>query len=392
MNNYFTFNRKNLFEKMENNSLILLYSGKEKQKSGDENYPFCVNKNFYYLTGLEKPNIYLIMKKTEDGCYSKIITPRFVKSAWVSPSYTINEVLKISNVDECEYFDEPFELSLNADLKLYTDFKHIEFYNSLSAKENFIDCNSMIVKLRAVKSPYEIRQIQKAIEITRKGLINLFSNLSKCDYEYQAQALFEGEIKFNNSQDLAFATICAGGKNACTLHYSKNTDRLKSGELLLLDLGARYNQFSADISRTIPYNSKFNDLQKKIYNIVLKGQKLGIKLAKPNITIKQINQALIEYYFVELKELGLVKTIEDVKKYYMHSIGHSLGLDTHDEGLLRDEPLVAGNIITMEPGLYIPEYKIGIRIEDDVLITETGNKVLSKHIPKTIEDIEKIVK
>lgn len=391
MGNFFEINRKKLYSKMENNSCIVLNSGCEKQKSGDENYPFCVNKNFYYLTGLEKPNIYLVMEKYDnDVCRERIITPTFKESAWVTPNYKMNEITKISNVLEVIYYDE-LDLQLNQNLKIYTDFKNEHFYSNFPLK-NVNDCFEMIARLRAVKSSYEIRQIKQAIEITRQGLLNVFSNLSKCNYEYQVQALFEGAIKFNNSQDLAFATICASGKNACTLHYSKNTDELVSGDLILLDLGARYGQYSADISRTIPYNSKFSPMQKKLYNMVLKGQKIGFKMAKPGVTIYEINNALIDYYFIELSKLKLVETKEDVKKYYMHNIGHSLGLDTHDEGLFRGEKLVEGNIITMEPGIYIPEYRIGIRIEDDVLITKDGCKILSKSIPKTISDIEKILK
>ncbi|MBQ7307995.1 MAG: aminopeptidase P family protein [Clostridia bacterium] len=392
MREYFTSNRERLFEKMEEDSFIIMYSGNEKHKSGDENFPFCVNKNFYYLTGLDKPEIYLVMTKTQSERKAKIFTPRFEKSAWVTPTYTIKQAQTISGVQDVEYIDKFEDVIIPDGLEKYTDFKHIELYEKLNNKEAYKDCYLMVAKLRAVKSDYEIRQIEKAISITRKGLIKLFENFSKCEYEYQAQALFEGEIKYNNSQDLAFSTICASGKNACTLHYSKNTDKLKKGDLLLLDLGAKYNHFSADISRTIPYRAKFNQTQKMFYNIVLNGQKLGLKLAKPGITIRDINQALVEYYFVELKKLKMVKTIDDVKKYYMHSIGHSLGLDTHDEGLFRDEPLVAGNVITMEPGLYIPEYNLGIRIEDDVLITETGNRVLSAKIPKLSYHIETIVK
>ena len=392
MREYIISNRKRLFEKMEIGDCIVLYSGNEKHKTADENYPFCVNKNFYYLTGLEKPEIYVVITKTENECKTKIFTPRFEKSAWVTPTYTIKQAQSISGVEDVVYIDKFEDVIIPQGFKLFTDFHHLELRNKLKNIENYNDCYPMITKLRAVKSDYEIKQIEKAISITRKGLLKLFENFSKCDYEYQAQALFEGEIKYNNSQDLAFSTICAGGKNACTLHYTKNTDKLKKGDLLLLDLGARYNQFSADISRTIPYRAKFSNQQKLFYNIVLNGQKLGLKLAKPGITIKEINQALIEYYFVELKKLKMVNSIEDVKKYYMHSIGHSLGLDTHDEGLFRDEPLVPGNVITMEPGLYIPELNIGIRIEDDILITETGNRILSSNIPKLSYHIENIVK
>ena len=229
MENYFAENRKKLFEKMKDNSCLILCSGFEKHKSGDENYPFCVNKNFYYLAGLEKPGIYLVMTKTDGKCETKIFVPYMAKTVWTTPGYTVVNASVISDADEVGCYDKIFNFKYNENLALYTDFKHTEFYDNFEYKNNCEDCYAMIVKLRAVKSDYEIKQIEKAINITLKGLLEVFSHISNCEYEYQVQGIFEGAIKFNNSQDLAFATICANGKNACTLHYSDNTDKLEKG-------------------------------------------------------------------------------------------------------------------------------------------------------------------
>ena len=206
-------------------------------------------------------------------------------------------------------------------------------------------------------------------------------------YEYQVESYFDQQIKFNNASGIAFKTIAASGANACILHYHTNNTLINDNELVLFDLGAEYNLYKSDITRTIPSNGKFTERQKLIYNIVLDGQKLVFKNIKPGITTRELNQILIDYYKVALKEIGLIENDEDVKKYYFHGVSHHLGLDTHDvtDGI---KPLTPGCIITVEPGLYIAEEGIGIRIEDDALITEDGCINLSQNIIKEVSDIE----
>ncbi len=184
----------------------------------------------------------------------------------------------------------------------------------------------------------------------------------------------------------AFKSICASGKRATVLHYSDNNQTMNDGELFLCDLGATFKNYCADISRTFPVNGKFTNRQKEIYEVVLGAQRVVEENAKPGITLRELNKLVVDYYTKELPKHNLNK---DVSEYYFHGVSHHLGLDTHDVNI-GNVPLVAGNIITNEPGLYIEDENIGIRIEDDLLITGTGNTVLSSDIPKQIEDIEKI--
>ena len=186
---------------------------------------------------------------------------------------------------------------------------------------------------------------------------------------------------------LAFGTICAADKNAVILHYPYGYDEIDSNSMVLLDCGAAKKYYCADVTRTLPVCGEFTEKQKLIYEIVLKANKLVIEKARPGETLFSLNEEVKKLFFDELKNIGLVQQPEDVVKYYYHSVSHSLGLDTHDP-LEKTTPLCPGMVITDEPGLYIKEWNIGVRIEDDLLITENGCEVLTKEIPKDVDEIK----
>jgi Xaa-Pro aminopeptidase len=197
-------------------------------------------------------------------------------------------------------------------------------------------------------------------------------------------------LKNNNVKFHAFTTIAAGGKNATTLHYVENCQKLNDGDMVLFDLGAQWNQYNADISRTFPVNGKFSKEQKDLYGLVLKANKEVIKSVRPGIPFSDLQKTAKKVLFEGLKELGIIETEEELFQYYFHGVSHYLGLDTHDVGL-RNVNLEPGMVFTVEPGLYFPEKKIGIRIEDDVMVTKNGCEVLSKAIPKEINEIEELM-
>jgi Xaa-Pro aminopeptidase len=211
-------------------------------------------------------------------------------------------------------------------------------------------------------------------------------------YEYELEAYFDFELKRNGVKDKAFTTITASGKNGTVLHYSENSRKTAENELVLVDCGATYKYYSGDITRTFPVNGKFTDEQRLFYNIVLEGQKKVISAVREGIEYKSLNDILKKHYAVELKKCGLIKEDSEVSKYYYHSVSHQLGLETHDAGRRNCGVLKAGMVITVEPGLYIAEKSIGIRIEDNVLVTKDGCEVLSADIVKEIDDIEKLMK
>jgi Xaa-Pro aminopeptidase len=229
--------------------------------------------------------------------------------------------------------------------------------------------------------------MQKAIDITRDGLKDIMKVLEPGVFEYQLESTFTHSIKMNGADRNSFPTIAASGGDGVILHYVENDKKIEDNVLVLLDLGAQYKEYAADISRTYPSNGKFSSRQKEIYDIVLKAQAATIEIMKPGAKFSVLNETCKKVLTEELTSIGLIKTEEELSKYYYHGVSHFLGLDVHDLGD-RDIVLEEGMVLTVEPGLYIAEEQIGIRIEDDILITKDGNRNLSIDIVKTTEDIE----
>jgi Xaa-Pro aminopeptidase len=394
---------------MQDNSLLILFAGDALPKRGDEFYPFSPKRNFYYLTGIDSPRVILtIHKKDSKTATETLYIERFdeTQAKWTGAPLSAAEAKAISGIETFRIVDafEPaiasFLFNGNADA-VYMDLENryfhlpptedVAFANQL--KEKFpaiplINAYAIFARLRMIKSDEEIRQIQKAIRITAEGVDLMIRSASPGMMEYEIEAYFDYTLKKHGVKEKAFATIAAAGKNATVLHYSENNARTADGDLILFDLGAQCGYYAADISRTFPVNGKFSDRQKLLYNIVLAGQQKVINAIKPGIPFSSLNEILIEHYAEALKKIGLIEKKEDVAHYYYHSVGHMLGLETHDIGRSKEGVLQKGMVFTVEPGLYIAEENIGIRIEDDVVVTENGCDVLSKEIIKTVEEIE----
>ena len=404
---FYIRNRERIAELLENNSVMLLYAGRNLCRSEDEAYEFVINRNFYYLTGINEQNDILAIIKKDDKVVSKIfINPYDEYTAkWVGRHLLEDEVENLSGIQEISHladFNTFLDEALKEELKIYLDIAKPLFAepyteSRILAKEletkgiTPIDCHDLIAVCRMEKQPEEIVEMRKAIEVTNQGIKALMNNIKPGLIESQVESYFDQQIKFYGASGFAFKTIAASGKNACVLHYSTNNTVIQDDELVLFDLGAEYNLYKADITRTIPANGKFTERQKQIYNIVLEGQRLVFEAIKPGVTTRDLNNILIKYYMGELKRIGLIKNDNEVRNYYFHGVSHHLGLDTHDV-CLRDKPLTPGCVITVEPGLYIPEEAIGIRIEDDALVTENGCINLSSDIIKTVEEIEEFMK
>lgn len=405
--NVFIKNRNKLFKLMENNSILILFAGNAPRKSGDETYTFTPNRNFYYLTGVDEENDVVVLTKfnQKEATYIYINQYDEYKAKWVGRSYFDSEIKNMSGISNISYLDS-FNDELHSFInyygvnKIYFDlerqsYNELETISQIKAKEfknkypNLVveDAYPLIASLRMVKENEEIETMRKAIEITNQGILNLLSNARPNVKEFVIESHFDQKIKELGASDFAFKTIAAAGENACVLHYHQNNTNTKDGDLILFDLGAEYEYYKSDITRTFPVNGKFSDKQKLVYNIVLKGQELVFSCAKPGVTTRELNNILIQYYAKELKKIGLIEKDEEVRKYYFHGVSHHLGLDTHD-ACVYNTKLVPGCVITVEPGLYIPEWNIGIRIEDDVLITKFGCENLSSQIIKTVEEIE----
>ena len=365
------------------------------------------------ITGIKEEEHILVMSKINGVKSSKLYIKdiNLELEKWNGKTIRKEEAIEISAVDEVKFksqFDSDINgmITMKEEINLYLDLERLglnsnekishKFANEIVIKYPQVRVNniySKIGELRLRKSEEEVEKIKKAIEITKSGIERLMTEARVGMKEYELEAYFDFNCKLKGATDLAFTTIAAAGKNATTLHYIDNNAELKDNDLILFDLGAEYNCYNADISRTFPVNGKFTVRQKEVYNSVLKVNEEIIKSIKPGIRYKDINEKATDLIADECIKLGLIEDKKDVKKYYYHSIGHSLGMDTHDiETPHRDITFEPGVVFTVEPGIYIEEEGIGIRIEDDILVTEDGAINLSSDIIKTVDEIEAFMK
>lgn len=408
--------RKVLIDELVEDSFALLASGEAMHKTWDQFHKYIPNRHFYYLTGLKRENFFLFLAKDRDLYLEYIFIEEKTdfSDKWLGKRMTKEEVSIVSGIEEKNIFyvqdfkdfianriltDSRVALlgktptSLYLDLFRYKKMKKpisfsyfqdiIENYPELAIK----DLNNLISNCRRVKSKSEIDEIRKAISYTQIGIEGIFKKAKPGINEAELEALFEYLIKTNGSSGTSFDTIVASGENATILHYVDNDQEIKEGNLVLLDLGALSNLYAGDISRTFPINGKFSERQKQFYQLVLDVNKQTIEKVKPGIYVKELNEFAKEKLAEGMINLGLIKEKSEINKYYYHSVSHYLGLDVHDTGTYQ-EPLVPGTVITVEPGIYVSEEKIGIRIEDNILVTKNGYENLSKDIIKEIKDIE----
>ncbi len=414
----FETRRKNLFDSLPDNSVTLLFSGVSKIRSEDDHYPFYANRNFYYLTGIKQENSILMLIKCpgEKKIYLFMDEHDEVKERWTGKRLSFDEAKDISSLDNIystTTFDSMLDMALSKDNNFYgkIDYLLLDLSDELKIKSNqstktfgdemknkyphltIENVYPLVVNLRLKKSEWEVRQLEEAINITNTGINDLLSFYEFGMFEHELADRFEYYGKTHGRRELSFETIVATGKNAVILHHpvSQQVGQIKDGDLILFDLGYRYNGYSADISRTFPVNGTFNDVQRRIYEAVLTCNKAVINDVKPGLTIAQLQEKAIGYLKAECLRLGLIKDPEEITKLYIHNVSHFLGMDTHDVGD-RNRPLEPGNVITVEPGLYFVDLGIGVRIEDDVLVTKDGSRCLSRGIKKEIADIERMLK
>ena len=413
----FEIRRRKVFDQMKDNSIAIFFSGVSKIASEDEALPFVVNNNFFYLTNIKQEHSALLLIKSigERRTYLFIDPYSELKEKWTGKRLTNDKAQVLSDIKNI-YTTDNFETMLSLALadennqygnidciyldqgspeqKLKEDFFMKDLFLKLKldyTSKEIVDIYPIMRDLRMVKSSAEIDNLMKAIDKTNKGISNMLNKLTPGMYEYQLADIFEMYGRQLDRSSLAFDTIVAAGKNATCLHYPTQDDTIKENELVLFDLGYNHEGYSADISRTFPVNGKFEGLQKTVYEAVLACNKAVIEMAKPGLTLKDLQDFATEFLRKECVRLGLMEASDDIRNYYYHSVSHHLGLDTHDIAD-RSKPLEKGNVITVEPGLYFAKYGIGVRIEDDVLITLDGAVALSKNIAKEVYEIENLMR
>lgn len=407
--------RQRLISQKQGPCMICIFSGKAVMKSLDSAYPFYVDRNFFYLTGIDRENMMLVLRKNDKNeVFEELYIEPFdeVLAKWVGGRMRADEATAISgirNVRDVSEFTAGVHSAIaasrglgkmtvyldlwrhredQADTPAHTLAAHLQQrYPAVAIEDIFAD----MVAMRIIKSEEEISFIRKAQETTCNAIIAMMKHAQPEMNESELEGVFDLSLKKQCVRDHAFISIIAGGARATTLHYENNDQIVHDGELVLIDLGSAAGHYCADISRTFPINGKFTDRQREIYNAVLDAQRIVMANAKPGITTGELNQMVIDYYESRLDDLGLRKDGKGVRDYYYHGVSHSLGLDTHDISTGRNVLLRPGMVITVEPGLYIEDEGIGVRIENDVLITEDGIIDLSADIPRTVEEIEAIM-
>lgn len=405
---FFIDNRRKLAARLEEGSAAVLFAGKAPLKRGDEYYPFSPDRNFYYVTGVERENCVFLMAKVAGGLQETLFIPRDngILAKWVGANMTAEEAEEISGMTDIrpiDAFADDFAQMVfrNNITKIYLNLEHREWDDVLTPALRFAkelrekypamavgDLYPIFGDLRLIKEPYELEKMRKAMDITRMGVEAMMANARPGMMEYEIEAHFDFTLMQHGAREKAFQTIAAAGERGTILHYTKNNGKTKDGDLLLVDCGAQVDWYNGDISRTFPVNGKFTERQKLVYNIVLEGQQKVIDAIRPGQPFSRLNEILKEHYLEALKEIGLVKTMADVAKYYYHGVSHYLGAETHDIGRYTERVLQPGMVLTVEPGLYIEEWGIGIRIEDDALVTEDGCEIMTKDMIKTVEEIE----
>ena len=411
--------RTRVFTQMQPNSALLLFSEIEKRRNNDCTYPFRQDSYFWYLTGFNEPNAALLLLKTEQAEKAIIfLRPRDpLLETWNGRRLGVERAPEQLNVNEA-YSIEELATVLPKILKNLTALYYVPEIHTWGDKlvtesavsfSEILDWQPMLSEMRLIKSPNEIRLMQQAGQITALGHIKAMQTTRPNRFEYEIESDILHEFNRHCARFPSYNSIVAGGNNACILHYTENDRPLNDGDLVLIDAGCEFAMYAGDITRTFPVNGKFSQPQREIYELVLKAQKRAIELLVPGNSIKQANDEVIRIKTQGLVDLGILKGDVDTlieqqayRQFYMHGLGHWLGLDVHDVGSYGQDKqriLEIGMVITVEPGIYISEdadvpeqYKgIGVRIEDNLLMTEYGNKILTAAAPKEIADIENLM-
>ncbi|MGL6292745.1 aminopeptidase P N-terminal domain-containing protein [Eubacterium aggregans] len=395
---FYAGNRQRLGGKLAPNSIALFFSGWSVVRSGDADYPFFTNNNFYYLTGITDPEVTLAVVKTGDGelsCHLFINEVDPLLEKWVGKKIRKEEATQISGIDEVDYQSHLAHwLEGQTETCLYLDSevpphqkRNIEMALTWWSGSESADSAHLMQVLRNIKQDVEIAALRQAIAMTAEGIKAVRQNLKPGMMEYQVQAVFEYAIAMAGAQSVSFDTIVASGVHGPTLHYITNQDPIGQDDLVLLDLGARYEGYCGDISRTLAASGHFTKDQERVYASVLEAQKKLITLYTPGRPMAEIQEAAKELLCENLSRRGIEPPDGDIGQYYYHGVGHPLGLDTHDLGRQPGMVLATGMVITCEPGLYLADYGIGVRIEDDILVTTQGPVNLSPQIPKELDEI-----
>lgn len=417
----FIKNREKLKARMKPNSMAVICSNDVMPTNADGTMNFRQNSNLLYFSGIDQEESVLILAPDFPNPKMReilfVIETNELIAVWEGHKYTMEEATETSGVETVMWVDK-FETTLNTvlaetdNIYLYNN-EHIRNGSEVETRSdrfnkwcqakygnyNFERLAPLAYDLRTVKESREIELMQTACDLTDQGFRRILNYVKPGVWEFEVEAEYLHEFVKNRSKGFAYTPIVAGGGNACVLHYIENKDQLKDGDLLLMDVGAEYANYNADMTRTIPVNGRFTARQKDVYNAVLKVKNDATALLTPGNSIPDYHKEVGEIMQKELLTLGLIDQTDiknespdwpAYKKYFMHGTSHHIGLDVHDVASIYTD-FKPGMVFTVEPGIYIPEEGIGIRLEDDIVITENGHLNLMGNIPIEVEEIEDLM-
>lgn len=396
---FFSGNRQRLYKQLAPNGVVVLTAYNKLQRSHDMDYPFEQEANFWYLTGIDHADWRLIADV--DSGKEWLVAPQLnMMQELFDGSLSAQEATQLSGIEGIISKREGARLlrELTAQKEHIFTLKptSTRWYGFVAnpAQKTLMrqldtakvqDIRLQIARMRGIKQPVELKAMQEAIDITIAGINELRRVLPDLQYEYEAEAVYAAACRRLGAEGQAWHPIMAAGANATQIHYIKNGSPLKKNGWLLLDVGARKHGYVADISRSIPLGTP-TDRQRAVYEAMMRVQRAGINLLKPGQEVRKYLELVDEHMSEELKQLGLIANSKDMRKYFPHAIGHGLGIDAHDP-LGRPEVFAENMVLTVEPGIYIPEEQLGLRVEDDILITADGPKNLSGALPSELADL-----
>jgi len=421
-NQLFIKNRAKFTAQMKSKSLAVFNSNDTFTTGADSTLPFEQHSDIFYLSGADQEeSVLLLFPDAIDENHREILflteTSKLIE-IWYGAKYSKEEAQQVSGIKTIYWLSEFdkvfFDLMTETESVYFNTNEHYRQAEELESREDrFIKkckadfpahkwekSNQILQEIRGVKEPEELEVLQTACDLTNKGFRRVLPFIKPGIMEYEIEAEFMHEFLRNRSKGFAYTPIIASGYSACVLHYIENNKECKDGDMLLMDVGAEYANYSSDMTRTIPVNGRFTDRQKAIYNAVLRVKNEATKMLSPGVLWAEYQKEVGKFMSSELLNLGLIDKAdvqnEDpnwpaYKKYFMHGTSHHMGLDTHDYGQLK-LPMKANMVFTVEPGIYIPEENMGIRIEDDVVVQENGSPInLMKNIPIEVEEIEDLM-
>ncbi|MCD8004017.1 MAG: aminopeptidase P N-terminal domain-containing protein [Clostridiales bacterium] len=403
---FYSGNRQTLYSSLPEDTLLIVYAGSAIRKTADEDYPVYIDTNFLYLTGIEQRETVLFAVKTNGETKETIFSlpPDFMVERWTGKRLKPDAITEISGCTDVKSTDELDEqikaasrrvryLAVDIDdlnAKNPTQAAFLSHVREICSSPAIYDVRPQLRRQRTIKAPCEIEAMREACDITRDGIIAMMKASKPGMYEYQYKAHYDSALLMRGCREPAFPSIISAGENNFCIHYYSYTGQSKDGDMILNDVGAKYDHMHCDISRGWPCNGKYTDRQRALYNCALSTSNHMFEILKPGMPHRFVDEEIHRYCGTLLCDVGILDKWENNRKYMWHNGAHHIGFDTHDM-VAPDDVILPGMVFAVDVGIYVEEWGIGFRVEETAHVTETGVEDLSKSVPRDIDEIEALM-